>query len=161
MAIEQMNISLSPQMARFIRGKVKNGEYTNMSEVVRDAVRRMQESEVKNNTRTWLTDFESSLTKDERESIRRGMLQGIKDIEEGRYEVRVVTGILETIIKVSSQLRAGAPAEQFGEDVRKFAAGKYIIHYRLRAAKSIEILHVFHGVRDQEKSWQGGEGKPR
>ena len=36
-----MNISLSPQMARFIRGKVKNGEYTNMSEVVRDAVRRM------------------------------------------------------------------------------------------------------------------------
>jgi len=44
MAIEQMNISLSPQMARFIRGKVKTGQYSNISEVVRDAVRHMQES---------------------------------------------------------------------------------------------------------------------
>jgi putative addiction module CopG family antidote len=35
-----MNISLSPQMTRFIRGKVKAGEYTDASEVVRDAVRR-------------------------------------------------------------------------------------------------------------------------
>src|ERR1035441_2999441 len=32
MAVEQMNLSLSPRMARFIRGKVKNGEDTNMSE---------------------------------------------------------------------------------------------------------------------------------
>jgi plasmid stabilization system protein ParE len=75
--------------------------------------------------------------------------------------VRVVTGILETIITLSSQPKAGAPAEQFGEGVRKFAAGKYIIYYRLRAAKAVEILHVFHGARDQEKAWQGGEGKPR
>jgi plasmid stabilization system protein ParE len=50
--------------------------------------------------------------------------------------LRVVTGILETIIALSSQPRAGAPAEQFGEDVRKFAAGKYIIYYRLRATKA-------------------------
>ena len=42
MPIEQMNISLPPRMARFIRGKVKAGEYTNASEVVRDAVRHMQ-----------------------------------------------------------------------------------------------------------------------
>jgi putative addiction module CopG family antidote len=45
MPIEQMNISISPQMARFIRDKVKKGEYINISEVVRDAVRRMQEEE--------------------------------------------------------------------------------------------------------------------
>jgi|ERR1700722_11391840 len=72
--------------------------------------------------------------------------------------LRVVTGILETIITLSSQPRAGAPAEQFGEGVRKFAAGKYIVYYRLRAAKAMEILHVFHGARNQEKAWQG---KPR
>jgi putative addiction module CopG family antidote len=86
MAVEQMNISLSPQMARFIRGKVKNGEYTNMSEVVRDAVRRLQEDEAIKSARTRLTDFEAGLTKREREGIRRGVRQGIKDIEEGRYQ---------------------------------------------------------------------------
>lgn len=73
--------------------------------------------------------------------------------------LRVVTGILETIITLSSQPKAGAAAEQFGEGVRKFAAGKYIVYYRLRAPKAIEILHVFHGARDQGKAWQG-EGKP-
>jgi putative addiction module CopG family antidote len=45
MPVEQMNISLPPKMARFIRGKVKAGDYTNASEVVRDAVRHMQEVE--------------------------------------------------------------------------------------------------------------------
>ena len=34
---------MSPKMARFIRGKVKRGGYTNASEVVRTALRRMQE----------------------------------------------------------------------------------------------------------------------
>jgi antitoxin ParD1/3/4 len=86
MSIEQMNISLSSQMARFIRGKVKKGEYTNSSEVVRDAVRRMQEEEAIKKERALLADFESGLTKAEREGIRRGVRQGIKDIETGRYE---------------------------------------------------------------------------
>ena len=45
MPIEQMNISLPPKMARFIRAKVKAGDYTNASEVVRDAVRHMQDVE--------------------------------------------------------------------------------------------------------------------
>ncbi len=47
MAVEQMNISLSPKMAKFIRSKVKTGSYTNISEVVRTAVRRMQEEEAR------------------------------------------------------------------------------------------------------------------
>ena len=47
MPVEQMNVSLSPQMAKFIRSKVKTGSYTNISEVVRTAVRRMQEEEAR------------------------------------------------------------------------------------------------------------------
>jgi antitoxin ParD1/3/4 len=86
MAIEQMNISLSPQMARFIRDKVKQGEYTNISEVVRDAVRHMQQVEADRKERALLSGFESRLTKAERERIRRGVQKGIQDIEEGRYE---------------------------------------------------------------------------
>jgi putative addiction module CopG family antidote len=110
MAIEQMNISLSPQMARFIRGKVKNGEYTNMSEVVRDAVRRMQEVEATKSARTWLADFESSLTKGERESIRRGVRQGTKDIEEGRYEEYNADGLrnlAKDLVAASAKKLAG------------------------------------------------------
>jgi plasmid stabilization system protein ParE len=69
--------------------------------------------------------------------------------------LRIATDILETIITLSSQPRAGAPAEQFGEGVRKFAAGKYIIYYRLRPPRAVEVLHVFHGARDQRKAWLG------
>ena len=74
--------------------------------------------------------------------------------------LRIVSGILETIITLSSQPRAGTPAEQFGDAVKKFAAGKYIIYYRLRPPSAIEVLHVFHGARDRQKAWLG-ETKPR
>jgi putative addiction module CopG family antidote len=73
MAVEQMNISVSPQMARFIRNKVRKGEYTNISEVVRDAVRRMQEDEEFKKERELLANFESRLTKADQEGIRRGI----------------------------------------------------------------------------------------
>jgi putative addiction module CopG family antidote len=86
MPIEQMNISLSPQMARFIRGKVKNGDYTNASEVVRDAVRRLQAEEAAKNNRASLADFEAHLPQSERDDIRRSVQRGIKDIEAGRFE---------------------------------------------------------------------------
>jgi antitoxin ParD1/3/4 len=84
MAIEQMNISMSPQMARFIRDKVRSGQYSNISEVVRDAVRRMQEMDAQRE-RGWWADFEAGLTSNQREGIRHAVRQGITDIEEGRY----------------------------------------------------------------------------
>lgn len=86
MPIEQMNISMSSQMARFVRDKVKKGQYTNASEVVRDALRRMQQEETANSPEMLLASLESQLTKADREKIRRGVAQGIKDIQEGRYQ---------------------------------------------------------------------------
>jgi len=86
MPIEQMNISLSPQMARFIRGKVKKGEYTNASEVVRDAVRRLQAAETARSERAMLADFEAHLSESEREDISHSVQRGIEDIEAGRFE---------------------------------------------------------------------------
>lgn len=81
-----MNISLSSEMAQFVRDKVKKGEYTNSSEVVRDAVRRMQEQDAVKQERAFFASFESRLTSAGRESIRRRVRQGIEDIEAGRYE---------------------------------------------------------------------------
>ncbi|MGC9951819.1 MAG: hypothetical protein ABSF64_36195 [Bryobacteraceae bacterium] len=40
--------------------------------------------------------------------------------------LQIATGT-ETIVTLSSQPRAGAPAAQFGDGVRKFAAGKYMV----------------------------------
>jgi putative addiction module CopG family antidote len=82
MPIEQTNISLSPQMVRFIRGKVKNGDYTDASEVVR----RLQADEAAKTERRLLADFEVRLPQSEHDDIHRSVRRGIKDIEAGRFE---------------------------------------------------------------------------
>lgn len=109
MPVEQMNISLSPQMARFIRNKVKSGEYTNASEVVRQAVRRMQEAE--SARREWrLDEFESHLTESQRDEIRRGIEEGIKDIENGRYEdygARGLRNLAKDLVETSAKKVVG------------------------------------------------------
>ena len=93
MPIEQMNISLSPQMARFIRGKVKTGDYTNASEVVRDAVRRLQADETAKSERALLADFEAQLPPSQRDDLRRSVQRGIRDIEAGRFEEYDAAGL--------------------------------------------------------------------
>ena len=40
-----MHINLSPEMETFIKGKVASGYYGNATEVIRDAIRRMQAEE--------------------------------------------------------------------------------------------------------------------
>ena len=42
-----MHINLSPEMEGFIKGKVTNGFYGNATEVIRDAIRRMQSEEIR------------------------------------------------------------------------------------------------------------------
>ena len=42
-----MHVNLSPEMEAFIRNKVAGGFYGNATEVIRDAIRRMQAEEVR------------------------------------------------------------------------------------------------------------------
>ena len=42
-----MHVNLSPEMEGFIKGKVANGFYGNATEVIRDAIRRMQAEEIR------------------------------------------------------------------------------------------------------------------
>jgi antitoxin ParD1/3/4 len=42
-----MHINLSPEMEKFVQSKVDSGFYSNASEVIRDAIRRMREDEDK------------------------------------------------------------------------------------------------------------------
>src|SRR4051794_34796076 len=69
---------------------------------------------------------------------------------------RVVGGVIETVITISHHPQAGVAADQFGERVRKFPAGRHMIYYR-PYSKGIEILHVFHGARSQSKAWRKRE----
>lgn len=40
-----MNISLTPKLEGFVKAKVKTGDYNNASEVIREALRALQERE--------------------------------------------------------------------------------------------------------------------
>ena len=87
MAVEQMNISMPPKMAKFVRGKVKTGGYTSASEVVRTAVRRMQEAESREarQARSLSDDLLNALTPDETASIEARARAGFAAIERGEY----------------------------------------------------------------------------
>jgi toxin ParE1/3/4 len=67
--------------------------------------------------------------------------------------LKIVTGIMETIITIAGQPRIGVRSDQFGVGVRKFPVGDYMIYYCAHGS-GIEILHVFHGARNQRKAWK-------
>ncbi len=84
MPIEQMNVSLPPKMAKFIRSKVKAGQYTNASEVVRDAVRHMQEAEAAHKSMHGDAP-DAPLLPGEQESVRARVQAGIAAMDRGDY----------------------------------------------------------------------------
>jgi len=87
MPVEQMNISMTPEMAKFIRGNVKTGGYTNISEVVRAAVRRMQEEEAREArlARPAADAILGDLTSEETAAIRQRASAGFAAIERGEF----------------------------------------------------------------------------
>lgn len=45
-----MNVSLTPELDKFVAGKVESGRYTSASEVVREALRLLEEHDCARNT---------------------------------------------------------------------------------------------------------------
>jgi putative addiction module CopG family antidote len=85
--MDQMNVSITDQLLGYVRKKVKNGLYNNASEVVRDALRRMQDDEARavRLARPTAEDILSDLTQEQLEGIRRRVRAGIESIERGEY----------------------------------------------------------------------------
>ena len=50
-----MNLSLTPELEQFIQQKINSGMYTNASEVVRDALRRMDEHDLWKDLRSFMS----------------------------------------------------------------------------------------------------------
>jgi antitoxin ParD1/3/4 len=85
--VDQMNVSVTDHLAEYVRARVKSGRYNNASEVVREALRRMEEADQRalrlgNPTvEDVLTDLEAIQI----EGIRKRVLEGIAEIERGEY----------------------------------------------------------------------------
>lgn len=72
-----MHVNLTSALDDYVLAKVKSGRYNNASEVVREALRRMQDDEAKQSF------FPPLLTSAEVAAIRRRVQQGIDEIERG------------------------------------------------------------------------------
>lgn len=71
----QLSVSITPHFSKFIRDKVKSGRYSNASEVVREALRRLEQEEM-------IAEQSAVIDPD---NMKEAVLQGFRSIEGGRY----------------------------------------------------------------------------
>jgi antitoxin ParD1/3/4 len=71
----QLNVSITPHFSKYIREKVKSGRYSNASEVVREALRRLEQEEMV---------AQQSIIMDP-DNVKKAVLQGFRSIEGGRF----------------------------------------------------------------------------
>jgi len=85
--MDQMNISITDELAGYVRARVKSGRYNNASEVVREALRRMEQEDLRalRIAAPTVEDVLTDLTALQVEGIRRRVLEGIAEEERGEY----------------------------------------------------------------------------
>jgi toxin ParE1/3/4 len=66
---------------------------------------------------------------------------------------RIVDEIVERFKLLGEFPDAGRPSDEISRGVRSFPAGKYLIYYR-RFGEHTDILHIFHGAREQSKTFK-------
>ena len=66
---------------------------------------------------------------------------------------RLVDSLMERFWVIGEHPNAGRSADDIAPGVRCFPAGKYLMYYR-KTPRAIEILHIFHGARDQRKAFK-------
>jgi antitoxin ParD1/3/4 len=85
--MDQMNVSMTDRLAGYVRKKVKSGRYNNASEVVREALRRMEDEDARalRLARPTAEDILCDLTAQQLDGIRHRVRAGIDSIEAGEY----------------------------------------------------------------------------
>jgi putative addiction module CopG family antidote len=83
----QMNVSVTDRLAEYVRARVKSGRYNNASEVVRDALRRMEEEDQRalRIASPTLEDVLTDLTAIQTDAIRNRILASIDEEEQGLF----------------------------------------------------------------------------
>ena len=86
--MDQMNVSITDRLAGYVRKKVRSGRYNNASEVVREALRRMEDEDARAVRLAIPTaeDIITDLTEQQLDGIRQRVLAGIESIERGEYK---------------------------------------------------------------------------
>lgn len=86
--MDQMNVSITDRLAGYVRKKVKSGRYNNASEVVRDALRRMEDEDTRAMRLASPTteDIVSDLTGEQLAGIRQRVWASIKSIDAGEFQ---------------------------------------------------------------------------
>jgi antitoxin ParD1/3/4 len=87
LAMDQMNVSITDRLAGYVRKQVKGGRYNNASEVVREALRRMEDDDARavRLARPTAEDVLSDLTEEQLQGIRQRVRAGIESSERGEY----------------------------------------------------------------------------
>jgi antitoxin ParD1/3/4 len=85
--MDQMNVSITDHLAKYVRARVKSGRYNNASEVVREALRRMEDDDQRalRIAAPTVEDVVTDLTAIQVEGIRKRVLESIAEIERGEY----------------------------------------------------------------------------
>ncbi|MGA2569765.1 MAG: type II toxin-antitoxin system ParD family antitoxin [Terracidiphilus sp.] len=85
--MDQMNVSITDHLAEYVRTRVKSGRYNNASEVVREALRRMEQEDERalRLAAPTVEDVVTNLTAIQTEEVRRRVLEGIEQIEQGDF----------------------------------------------------------------------------
>lgn len=65
----------------------------------------------------------------------------------------IFDSLINTALMLAAYPGAGIRADQFGPKVRRFPSGRYLIYYR-PGSRGIDVLHIFHGARDQKRAWK-------
>src|SRR5712664_1742321 len=82
-----MNVSITDRLAGYVRKKLKSGRYNNVSEVVREALRRMEDEDAcaVRLAKPTAEDILTDLTEEQLDGIRRRVRAGIESIVAGKY----------------------------------------------------------------------------
>ena len=85
--MSQMNVSITDALADYVRARVKSGRFNNASEVVREALRRMEEHDRREERigNPTIEDILSDMTTLQVAAIRERVLAGIAESERGEY----------------------------------------------------------------------------
>ncbi len=113
--MDQMNVSITERLAGYVRKKVKSGRYNNASEVVREALRRMEDEDVRvlRLAKPTAEDILTDLTEQQLAGIRQRVLTSIEAIDAGdyaEYEGREGLGRLADGVKARGRKRLAQEA---------------------------------------------------
>jgi putative addiction module CopG family antidote len=103
-------VSIPGPLAAYVRKKVKSGRYSNASEVVREALRRMEDDDARplRLAKPTAEDILVDLTGEQIDGIRKRVRAGIASIERGEaaeYEGREGLNALAAQVKASGRKR--------------------------------------------------------